>query len=395
MAFLINRTAAARIECLHALAQLIKSKFKTKNFALKDVKFDRDSENIHQYCTLLVNNDLMGAFCRFKDNPLDDAGCSITNGVNSDTTKSKEVSNTINAMHALGFVERNGRSMKLTDEGMRFAETPYDSADMTEIIKNAVLNYGPIIGLLTYLAGEYKVGDTFNAKELTVGYPSPSEYAEYKGNIVEISNGSKADSNTRTKSCLLAWLTTAGYIRPARLKADPTYIPHMAYRSYINSAHRNEQLYELVELPDMIGTRRPLDYDNLTKLNTGLRERGMAEVREATLSYESIIKNRRFAIIYLLNKAYEEHKLLPFRLLIELFRAYPETFIVSENGLVEIIEEEIEIAYMAGIPYAKVFDYNNSDEIFLKPIQGINMEEAAVGAPKSLIDILETVELDG
>ena len=121
MAFLINRTAAARIECLHALAQLIKSKFGQENFALKDIKFDRSSENIHQYCSLLKNSDLMGAYCRFKDNPLDDAGCAITNGANSDTTKSKEVSNTINAMHALGFVERKGRSMKLTQEGVVYA----------------------------------------------------------------------------------------------------------------------------------------------------------------------------------------------------------------------------------------------------------------------------------
>lgn len=394
MAFLINRTAAARVECLHALAQLIMSKFGRGNFTLKDVKFDRDSENIHQYCTLLKNSDLMGAYCRFKDNPLDDAGCSITNGVNSDTTKSKEVSNTINAMHALGFVERKGRSIKLTPEGETFASTEYQSSEMANIIKAAVLNYGPIIGILTDLSEQHKVGDKFNAKELTVSYPSPREFADYKGKIVEISTGSKSDSNTRTKSCLLAWLTTAGYIKPAKLKPDYTF-PHLAYRNYINSAHRNEQLYEILELPEPIETRRPLDFDNLTKLNAGLRERGMEEVREATLNYEPIIKNRRFAIIYLLNKAFEEHKYLPFNLLIDLFKAHPDTFIVSESGLVEIIEEEIGIAYMAGIPYAKVSDINNSDNILLKPIQGINMEEAAIGAPESLIKILERVELDG
>lgn len=395
MAYLINRTAAARIECLHALAKLILSKFGKSVFALKDVKFNRDEENIHNFCSLLKNSDLMGKYCRFKDNPLDEAGCAITNGVNSDTTKSKEVSNTINAMHALGFVERNGRSIRLTSEGEDFAKTDYQSQEMGDIIKRAVLNYGPIIGLLTYLAEEYNVGDTFNAKELVVGYPSPSEYADYKGNYVEISCGSKADSNTRTKSCLLAWLTTAGYIRPARLKPDQSYFRHLAYRSYINSSQRNEQLYELVELPDIVTAKRPLDYDNLTKLNTGLRERGMAEVREATMNYESVIKNRRFAIIYLLNKAFSEKTLLPFRLLIDLFIKYPKTFIVSENGLVDIIEEEIEIAYMAGIPYAKVFDYNISDEIYLKPIQGINMAEASIGAPESLIEILKNVKLNG
>ena len=334
----------------------------------------------------------MGKYCRFKDNPLDEAGCSITNGVNSDTTKSKEVSNTINAMHALGFVERKGRSMSLTPAGVDFATTPYDSVEMTAIIKRAVLNYGPIIGLLNQLVSLCAVGEQFNAKDLIVGYPSPTEYAIYKGKTVEISNGSKADSNTRTKSCLLAWLTTAGYIRPARLKADKTYIEHMAYSSYINSAQRNEQLYELVEIPDVIQTKRPLDYDNLTKLNSGLRERGMAEVREATLTYEGIIKNRRFAIIYLLNKAYNENKVLPFQQLIDLFKKYPEKFIISESGLVEIIKDEIEIAYMAGIPFAHVY---YGEDIKLKPIQGINMEEASTGAPEDLIKILEEEKIDG
>lgn len=394
MAFLINRTAAARIECLHALVQFIYSKFGRKSFSLNDVKFNRDDENIHSFCTLLKESSIAGPYCRFKDNPLDDAGCAITNGKYSDSTKSKEVSNTVNALHALGFVIRKGRSNILTNEGIIFAKTPYDSDEMTEIIQKAVLNYGPIIGILNYLASSYKVGDTFQATELVVGYPSPQEYAEYNGNFVEISSGSKQDSNTRTKSCLLAWLTTAGYIKPSRLKPDATYIKHMAYRSYINSDHRNEQLYEIVMLPENISTNRPLDYNNLTKLNSGLRERGMAEVREATMSYESIIKNRRFAIIYLLNKAYIEHKNLPFNQLLELFQKYPEKFIVSKQGLDDVISEEIEIAFMAGIPYATVFD-SNGENVRLKPIQSINMEEASIGAPQDLLDILNSVQING
>ena len=392
MAFLINRTAAARIECLHALARLIYNKFGRSNFALKDVKFDKTDVNIHQFCTLLQDNALLGKFCRFKDNPLDEAGCSITNGVLSDTTKSKEVSNTINAMHALGFIERDGRKNNLTDEGVRFAQTEYNTPEMSEIIKEALINYGPIIGVLNQLSSLCNVGGQFSAKDISVGYPSPIEYAFHKGKVVEISTGSKNDSNSRTKSCLLAWITTAGYIRPARLKTDATDLRHMAYRSYINCAQRNEQLYELIELPDVKVIQKPLNYENLTKMNTGLRERGMAAVREATMSYESIIKNRRFAIIYLLNRAYQEHKELPFSLLINLFNQYPEKFIVSDKGLAETIEEEIEIAYMAGIPYTHVY---SGDELRLKPLQSVNMEEASKGAPEDLIEILENVKIDG
>ena len=70
MAFLINRTAAARIECLHALAKLIVAKFGYygEQFNLKDVKFDRDSVNIHSYCTLLRKDEIAGSYCRFKEN---------------------------------------------------------------------------------------------------------------------------------------------------------------------------------------------------------------------------------------------------------------------------------------------------------------------------------------
>jgi hypothetical protein len=392
MAFLINRTAAARIECLHALTKFIYARFGKKSFSLSDIKFDREADNVHNYCNLLADSPIAGAYCRFKDNPLDEAGCSLTNGKNSDTTKSKEVSNTVNALHALGFVQRDGRSNHLTDFGITFATTDYESYEMTEIIKNAVLNYGPIVGVLNYLCENHKVGDTFRATELTVGYPTPDEYVSYKGNRVALSNGSKQDSNTRTKSCLLAWLTTAGYIKPARLKSDKTYIKHMAYRSYINSAQRGEQEYILEEIPEISKTEKPLDYKNLTKLNSGLREHGMSEVREATMYYENIVKNRRFAVIYLLNKAFQEKKELPLNLILSLFRKYPKLFVVSLDQLDEVIHEEVEIAYMVGIPYAIVYRGQN---VYLKPIQGINMEEASIGAPDTLIDILKTVKIDG
>lgn len=392
MAYLINRTAAARIECLHALVRLIYSKYGRNSFSLNDVKFDRDAENIHSFCRLLRASSIVGPYCRFKDNPLDDAGCAITNGVASDTTKSKEVSNTVNALHALGFVERIGRSNRLTDEGVVFAQTPYDSPEMTGIIQRAVLNYGPVIGILHMIARQCAEGETFSAKNITVGYPSPQEYAEYKGNIVEISSGSKQDSNTRTKSCLLAWLTTAGYIRPAKVAPDDSPLSQLQYRSYINSAHRNEQEYQLVKLPEVSLTMRPLDFNNLTKLNSGLRERGMSAVREATMKYESVIKNRRFAIIYLLNKAYIGQTCLPFNLLIDLFEAYPEAFVISEHGLREVVEAEIEIAFMAGIPYIMSFGEYEED-VMLRPVNGLNMQEASIGAPEGLIDILDSVKL--
>lgn len=394
MAFLINRTAAARIECLHALAQLIVAKFGSygKPFNLKDVKFDRDGENIHSFCTLLREDDIAGHFCRFKENPLDDAGCSITNGVLSDSTKSKEVSNTINAMHALGFVEREGRKIRITSFGYKFSITKYDSEEMYHIIKKAVQNYGPIVGVLSWLQRNYNIGDKFNTNDIKVGYPEPEEYVNHNGERVLLSAGSTQDTNTRTRSCILAWLTSAGFVKPANVKPLDSPYPQIAYREYINKEHRMEQVYEIIEFPSVKTTERPLNYDNLTKMNFCLRENGMMSVREATRYYEEIIKNRRFAILYLLNMAYENNTTIAVDDMISIMRTYPNLFVVSDYDLEDTINTEIEIAFMAGIPYVlRIIDGQNR----LQPIKGLNIKELQVGAPQILINTLKQYEFNG
>lgn len=196
------------------------AKFGDRNFTLNDIKFVREEENIHKYCPLLRAASLIGSpSCRFKSNPLDEAGCALTNGLNVDFTKSKEVSNTINALHALGFVERDNKTSHLTDKGIIFADTEYNSAEMSRIIHDAVIKYGPVVGLLSQIPSRHEKGCRFNTNDLTIGYPDTNEVAYIDGNLVKISSGSKSDSNIRTKSCLLAWLTTAGYIRPVKINA--------------------------------------------------------------------------------------------------------------------------------------------------------------------------------
>lgn len=387
MAYLINRTAAARIECLHALAQLIVDKFGTygKTFALKDVKFDRNCKNIHDFCSLLREDNIVGHYCRFKENPLDDAGCSITNGVDSDSTKSKEVSNTINAMHALGFVERDGRRIRITPFGIKFSKTKYDTEEMHQIIQKAVQNYGPVVGILSWLEKNYEIGDKFNTNDIRVGYPEPEEYVNHNGEKVLLSAGSTQDTNTRTKSCIIAWLTTAGFIRPVKVKPIMSSYPQIAYRNYINSEHRMEQIYEIVKFSSVETTEHPLNYNNLTKMNFCLRENGMVSVRDATRYYEEKIKNRRFAILFLLNLAYENETTLAVNDIIKVMRMYPNLFVVSNYDLEDTITTEIEIAFMAGIPYVlRIINGQNR----LQPIKGLNIKELQVGAPQNLINTL-------
>ena len=394
MAFLINRTAAARIECLHALAQLIVEKFGSygKPFNLKDIKFDRNTENIYSFCSLLRKDDIAGYYCRFKENPLDEAGCSITNGILSDSTKSKEVSNTINAMHALGFVKRVGRNIRITSFGYNFSKTKYDSKEMHQIIKKAVQNYGPVVGVLTWLEKNYKIGDKFNTGDITVGYPAPEEHVKHNSEKVMLSAGSTQDTNTRTKSCIIAWLTTAGFIRPINIKPSVSIYPQIAYRDYINREHRNKQDFEILEFPSVHKTEHPLSYNNLTKMNSSLRENGMEAVRDATRHYEEKIKNRRFAILYLLNLAYESKTTITIEQIINIMQDHPSLFIVSDMELEDTINTEIEIAFMAGITYV-IRIINGVSR--LQPLCGLNIKELEEGAPQKLIDTLNAYNFNG
>lgn len=397
MAYLINRNPAARFECLYSLCKLINANYGTANtFSLGDVKYDEDTDNVHYYCTLLKDSEFGIRFCPYLQNPLSEAGCNMTNGVNCDSTKSKEVSNTINALHALGFVTRNGRNVKLTAFGKQFAETEYGTEDMQNIISKAVLNYGPAVGVLMQISELTQVGRTFNTTDIYVGYPNPEETVRYNGGFVIISAGSQADSNTRTKSCILAWLTAGGYIRPQNTEAvQAGEYAHKKYNDFINQPHRGIKTYVFVTdaaflRNEPFETLRPLDYGNLTKMTAALRENNLADVRRATMEYEPVIQNRRLAILYFLQKAYENTKDLNFNNLIEFFERHEEYFVVDFSILREVIEDEIKIAYMSGIPFRIICE---QDQILLHPLCGLNLEELKLGAPAEIVDLLRATRV--
>ena len=390
MAYLLNRNPAARIECLHALVEFIYNKFgENTDFTLTSVKFNRDERNIHEFCSRLIDSSLGTKYCPYKQNPLDEAGCSLTNGVDEDSTKSKEVSNTINALHALGFVNRNDRKIRITPFGIRFAKAKYGSEEMQEIIKEAVLHYGPAVGVLKQIINVADGEGNFNSADIRVGYPNTKETVVYKNHNVVLSSGSQKDSNTRTRSCILAWLTTAGFIRPQDLNDVPKgEYAHMYYRDFINQSHRGDRLYKLVEAPDFNGfeIQKPLDYSNLTKLTAALRENNQSIVREATMLYEPKINNRRFALLFILNEAYKNGKSVLFDNILAFFRKHSELFVITDDDLEYVIQNELEIATMAGILYDIV---SMDNQMYIKPLTGVNIEELANGVPNELIDTLK------
>lgn len=398
MAFLVNRIPPSRFECLYSFAKFIVSKFGgyDKKFSLSDVMFDRDGVNIHHFCTLTQS---LGDFtyCPFKDNELDDSGCSLTNGVLNDSTKKKEVSNSINAMHALGFVDRRNRMSIITPFGRQFAKAEYGTQEMQNIIKRAVLNYGPVIGVLNQIRALTSVGGEFKATDIVVGYPNTKEDVVYKEKIISLSVGSKRDSNIRTRSCILCWLTTAGFICPTQLPPiEEGEYPHFKYREYLNKSQRNEKFYYFLEDPipslrdNQFITLRPLDFKHLTKLTGALRENNQAEVREATMKYEMLVNNRRLAILYFLNQAYKLGKQLKLDNLLSFFHLHKDFFIISEREFDDVIKEELDITNMGGIPFDMV---EKEGQLYLAPNNGINEDELCLDADDKLMEILKSTKL--
>lgn len=390
MAFLINRKAPSRIECLHSLVKFLYTNFKYNKFTLEDCMFSREEDNIHNYCSLIEDTDF-GFKCPFKESPLSDAGCYITNGKYEDTTKKKEVSNTVNALHGMGLLKRDNHDVVVTDQGAKFAELGLFEQRTSELVRNAILSYGPVIGVIDEIEKISNNG-VFSASDISVGYPVTEEIVEVDGVYVTISSGSTTDANTRSRSCYLSWLVTAGVIAPIGVPCDcESNIPYQKYRSFLNADTLKARKYKLLVDPkylyQSIGeTKCPLDYINLTKLTRALRENGQTLIREVTMRYENRIQNRRFAIVYLLNKAYKNKSYVEVEKLQDFMLSHEKEFIISTENFNEVLLEELHIANVAGIPFNSITESSN---IKLYPKIGINLSELCKGVDKKLIILLE------
>jgi hypothetical protein len=364
------------------MCKLVNLKFNTSNsFRFSQIKFNPNEKNIHSTCDYLTKNQNLGIqHCRYKA-ALDQSGCSLTNSVDIDTTKSKEVSNTFNSLHGLGLVTRSDTgTVTLTKLGKKFAETDFNSVDMHPIIVKAVLNYGPMVGLLGQILE--KKSDQFDTSELVVGYPVTEEKVTYKGSRITISSGSEKDSNTRTKSCLIAWGISAGFFKPDSLASYDAKIAHIKSATYVLSDKRGQRKYEVLEIPKITNNNfcvnRTLDYSNLTKNSKALRENNQAEVREATMQSTAVIQNRRFAILYLLNNSFIANKSLSIEEIVDFLKVKPELYVLNSSELKKVVTIEIEIANSAGIIVKRAGQV-------LSPMNSIDLTELSLGAPAELI----------
>lgn len=386
MAYLTNRNPPARVQCLHALCQLTQHKFpiQSDTFQMKEIKFDSGDVNIHQFCQILKKHQLI-QYCPYKENPLDEAGCSLTNGVEVDTTKQKEISNTVNALHSLGFFFREGREISITKSGRDFASCSVNSEQYLRIFTDGLLKNGLMVGLLgqIYLNSQ----ERFSTNDIYVGYPNTGQESVFiNGERIIISSGSEKDSNTRTKSCLLAWGVTSNFFAPVDL-IDKSFDDRIGYTLL---KVRNKRHYEKIDFPDSIFdrkfiTQKPLDYNNLTKNTGALRENNQEKIRKVTMQMESKIKNRRLAILHALNDAYHKQYELNLESLIDALKKFPDEFVVDHNSFLDTMLEESKIGFAAGLPF------DISIEGGLKPLCGINLDELNIGAPTRVLNMIDSI----
>ena len=388
MAYLINRNPSGRIICLHALLKYLNNKFGSDPFTLNDLKYDDESKyNIHQTCKLLKKfPSILHPVCPFLENPLSQAKCYLTQSIKEDKQKSKSVSDAFNALEGLGFVERTDKGGALTKNGVNFASHDYDDDEVLPILRKALLSYGPFVGLISEFINTTR---TITKSDIKLGYPNTIDKVFIKKQLVILSTGSQIDTIRRTRSTLFIWAISGGFALPDKMPIPKNKKQwHMEVIPYIQEKKWSATKFKTFLNTNLFSPKpivdNPLTYLSMTKSTRSLRERNQELVRNTSLQFESIIKNRRFAIVYLLAKASENEKKVNLTELINHLKIYPDLFVINTNDFDNVISTELEIAQVAGIPY----EYNNN---ILKPLTKVNIVKLSIGAPSPLISTLDNI----
>jgi len=339
MAILLNRKYGSRLECLYYILQSCYAKYgTTKTFGLGNLKYDYDDNcNVHNYCQLTT--DLLGMqCCPFLVNPLDASKCYATQSVDSDSTKSKAVSDIGGSLEALGFIKRvSSRSYQITLLGEQWVHCDFESKEWEDIARNGVLSYGLIIGFISELRNQPSV---FSLSSIYLGYPQTEERVLYidesgKQHMVDVSTGSEQDSVTRTKSRVIGWCVSVGLIEPVGVSGDNTQtLAHLKYREFLNRKELTVRSFKKTAILDTLFNTKihvdnPLAYSRLHKLVRAMRENGGEILRRATMECNDKILNRRFVFTYVLNYFSSKNKTVDYELLIKTMIKYGSNFFIS------------------------------------------------------------------
>jgi hypothetical protein len=397
MSALINRVPTGRIISLHAELCYLYWRFQSKPFSLQEMKLDPTLEKTQlDFFPLAVNNPTYGRYNGkydpYLDNPLDKAGFHLTQSTERDSQKSKSASECFTALEGLGWIDRldDGKGA-INLFGKEVANTKYSDNKFLEIIQKSVLNYGPFVGFL-FECNRKSTDKQIKRKDVVIGYTNTNELVSVDGQLIPVSVGSQDDSITRTRSTLMAWAMTAGYLWPVDIDVPKKEDWHnealslLKNKTWTWTKFHNFIPNDLFSIGNVLHISRPLGYKWMTKSTKALREKGQDKIRNATMQIESKLKNRRFALVYFLALLGKNNKIGSFNKLITELLEYPDIFVVNQKDFREVMELELkQISITSGL----VFVQNKSDE--LVPLVSCNFSNLEYGAPKELILLLESI----
>ena len=397
MSALINRVPTGRIISLHTELKYLYWKFRNEPFSLQEMKFDSSSKKTQlDFFPLAVNNPrygrYKGKYDPYLDNPLDRTGFHLTQGVKRDSQKSKAASVCFDALEGLGWIERVGKGRgKITAFGKKIASLEYSNKKLLPLLKDSVLNYGPFAGFLFECLNKSK-NNEFHRSDVVIGYVNTGEVIKINNHTVPLSVGSQDDSITRTRSVLVAWAMTVGYIWPVEEKLPVNRSTwHVKALELIKQKTWPWSKFKILIPPNFfegepIKISHPLSYRWMTKSTKALRERGQATIRNATLKMEEKVKNRRFAIVYSIALAASRKQRINFNLLVEEMRKYPKLFVVDMAAFNRVIELELKTAIISGTIFSK-------DKEYLNPVSVCNLDHISAEAPTKVLATVKNIAL--
>lgn len=395
MSTLVNRVPTGRIVSLHAELCYLHWRFKDAAFSLKEMKLDPTLEKTQlDFFPLAISNPKYGRYNGkydpYLDNPLDKAGFHLTQSTERDSQKSKSVSECFSALEGLGWIARTeGNKGVITKVGKDAIQLNYSDPSFIKILRKSVLNYGPFIGLL-FECYKKSINSKIKRNQIIIGYTNTNETLEVAGQLIPISTGSQDDSITRTRSTLLAWAMTAGYVWPVGHTMPSRSGWHN--EALILLKHKKWTWTEFIvfvsdvfESENKIVIGRTLTYNSMTKSTKALREKGQDKIRSATLQIESKLKNRRFALIYILALCAKNTKRFKVKDLITSLLEFPDYFVINKKEFSKVILMELDqMSVTSGIVFVE-------DHGTIKPLVSCDIDYLKSDAATELVDTLNNI----
>ena len=390
MSAIINRTPTGRLISLQTELKYIEAKYGKNTFTLNGMKYDATYKfNQLKFFPLAKKNEF-GLYDPYLSNPLSKAGFHLTQSVQLDNQKSKSVSECLNALQALGWVEEGtSRVAKVSERGKEVAKLQYEDPKFLELARRSVLGYGVFVGFLYKISIKNTKDKIIDKDDVKIGYINTNETIEQKGKEIPLSTGSEEDTIIRTRSALFAWAITTGFALPLGHKIPKNKaLWHVETLDVIKEKRWSWDKIKVYVNNDLFNGKhyveKPLSYTYMTKSTKALRERGQELIRSSSLSVETKVKNRRFAIVYALGTAAENGKRLNFRTFITDLGKFPDLFVIDRSNFDNVMETEKDIAITSGIPFIEENDV-------LKPLTKINLSELKTGAPDNVVSAVTNI----